>query len=94
MLELKKLATDLNRINVPTNVDLLLESYKYETEYLLNTDSSFPKIQKNTYFMVPIQQDGEQREVSLVEEHIIGENDYTISYGSPKKVLKLSKIRV
>lgn len=88
--DLKELTKDLNQINVPTNVDLLQKSYKYDTEYKLNTDSSIPRLQKNTYFMVPIQENGEQREVSLVEEHIVGENSYTISHGSPKKVLKLS----
>jgi len=87
---LKDLAVKLNRIDVPTNVDLLQEAYKYETEYKINTDSSVPKIQKNTYFMVPIQENGQQKEVSLVEEHIVGEKSYTISHGSPSKVLKLS----
>jgi len=90
--ELRKLSLFLTSINIPTNYDLLLESYVYDTDYELEfNDKSIPSLKQNKYIMIPVQIDGEEKEVSIVQEHIIGSKEYTISYGSPKKVLKLAK---
>lgn len=40
--------------------------------------------------MVPTYDKGEKKEVSLVQEHVIGSKEYTISHGTPRKVLKLA----
>lgn len=87
--ELKKLSITLNRINVNTDYELLLESYKYKTEYKVKFDESFiPYLKQDKYINVPVYVNGEEKEVSLVQEHIIGSEKYYLSYGSPKKVLK------
>jgi len=89
--ELKSLVILLQNINVNTNYELLLKSYKYHTEYKLEFDESkAPYIIQEKYINIPIYDNGNEKEVSLVQEHIIGSKSYTLSYGSPKKVLKLA----
>lgn len=88
--KLKLLAQTLRSINVNTNYDLLLQSYAYDTTYEINLDGSFPKLEQKKYIMVPVYDNGEEKEVSLVQEHTIGSNSYSLSIGSPKKVLKLA----
>lgn len=86
-----RISNELNKIDVYTEPELLLKSHKYKTEYeLIKNDSRVPTIQQNKYIMVPCYINGEENEVSLLQEHIIGSNDYDLSLGEPKKVLKLA----
>lgn len=81
----------LRDINVNTDYELLLESYVYNTKYSLGFDNKLlPYIKQDKYIMVPAYSNGEQKEVSLVQEHIVGSSEYSISHGTPKKVLKLA----
>lgn len=87
--ELKTLSMLLSDINIKTHYKLLLDSYKYKTEYEINfSESKIPYVKQDKYINVPVYNDGEIIEVSLVQEHIIGSKKYYLSYGSPKKVLK------
>lgn len=85
--DLKKIVIHLKDLNVCTDFELFMESYVYEKEYKLvnKDDSSLPKINQKKYIMVPVYNDGEIKEVSLVQEHIIGSKYYVISYGEPNK---------
>lgn len=87
--ELKNLADTLRSINISTDYELLLEAYKYETNYQFEfEEDKFPSLKQNKFIMVPINDEG--KEVSLMQEYIIGSNEYTLSCGSPQKELKLS----
>lgn len=92
IFELLYLLSSLSQININTNYELLLNSYKYETEYEFEFNkSSFPHLIQKKYIMVPAIQDGEEIEVSVLQEHIIGSKDYVLSKGKPnlQKRLKL-----
>lgn len=89
--ELNQLSAMLKDINVNTNLDLLSKSYVYKKEYKLKLSKNYiPHITQNKYIMVPTYDKGEEKEVSLVQEHVIGSNEYALSHGTPKKVLKLA----
>ena len=70
------------------NYNLLCEAYLYDTEYSLNTEGKVPAIEQKKYIMVPVWEYGEEKEVSIVQEHILGTKEYTISCGSPRKSFK------
>ena len=92
VFDLLYLTRCLSQINININYDLLLNSYKYETEYEFEFDkSNFPQLVQKKYIMVPAIQDGEEIEVSVMQEHIIGSKDYVLSKGKPslQKSLKL-----
>lgn len=89
---LRKLSMHLKEINVNTNSGLILDSYKYKTEYEINKgDKSKDLIQKK-YIMVPVIENGEESEISIVQEHVIGSKIYSLSCGEPtkQKVFKLA----
>ena len=87
-IALDKLAIAFQSLNINTNRELLLNSYKYKTTYKLQkTQKAIPCIKREKYIMVPTNED----EVSLLEEHIMGTREYDLSKGEPQKVLKLAK---
>jgi len=89
--KLKALSLALNQLNLNTDSELLLKSQKYKTEYNFNhNDSTTPKLEERKYIMIPVYENGEEKEVSVLQEHIIGTKTYSLSLGSPKKVVKLS----
>ena len=88
--ELKRLVSILNDINVSTNYELLLQSYTYKTNYKIKFNKYFlPCLKQDKYIMVPIYNNGEEKEISLIQEHIIGSKEYELSCGSQTKLLKL-----
>lgn len=87
--DLRKLSLLLGDINISTSDKLLLDSENYKTEYEIKVDESkIPYIKQDKYIYIPVYDNGKIREVSLVQEHVIGSKKYSLSYGSPKKVLK------
>lgn len=89
--ELDMLASKLYSLNINTNRELLLNSYKYKTTYKLQkTQKAIPCIKREKYIMVPTN-DIYEEEASLLEEHIMGTRKYDLSKGEPQKVLKLAK---
>lgn len=80
---LRKLIYDLD---INTDLELLSESEEYES--YTNPIKKFPFLKEKKYIIVPTF-DGE---VSLLQEHIIGHDKYTISFGTPEKKLKLVKV--
>ncbi|MBQ2946774.1 MAG: hypothetical protein IJE04_02870 [Bacilli bacterium] len=88
---LTDLAMQLRQLNANTDKDLILNSYKYKTEYkLLKNDDSTDLVQKK-YIMVPVIENGKENEVSILQEHILGSKIYSLSIGEPtkQKVFKL-----
>ena len=89
--ELKQLSRDLKKIDISTNHELLLKAYKYKTDYeFIFNEYNIPKLEQKKYIMAPVYINGEEKEVSLVQEHTIGTKKYYLSYGSPKKEFKLA----
>jgi len=88
--DLRYLSQLLQSINVNTSYDLLLNSYKYETNYEFENEKSFfPKLIQKKYIMVPVYDNGEEKEVSIVQEHVVGTREYSLACGSPNKAYKL-----
>lgn len=89
--ELKQLSRDLKKIDISTNYELLLKAYKYKTDYeFIFNEYNNPKLKQKKYIMAPVYINGEEKEVSLVQEHTVGTKKYYLSYGSPKKEFKLA----
>ena len=90
--QLRQLSSQLKDININTDKDLILDSYKYKTEYKwAKSDNDIDLIQKK-YIMVPVIENGEEKEVSILQEHAIGSKTYSLSIGEPtkQKVFKLA----
>lgn len=90
--QLRQLSSQLKDIKVNTDKDLILESYKYKNEYkLLKSENDVDLVQKK-YIMVPVIENGEESEVSILQEHAIGSKIYSLSIGEPTKqnVFKLA----
>lgn len=94
ILQLKLLSHTLKNLDINTDYDLLVQSYKYKTNYKLEyNESKLPKIKQEKYIMLPVYEAGEEKEVSILQEHIIGTSKYELSIGEPQvqKKLKLAK---
>lgn len=90
-LKLILLLGELSDININTNYELLSNAYEYDSTYKFEVnDSKIPHLKEEKYIMVPVIKDGEEKEVSLVQEHVVGSKEYILSYGSPQKKLKLA----
>lgn len=88
--DLNFLVNMLNYLDINTSYELLQEAYLYKTSYKINKNlKNMPILIQNKYLMLPV---NTKEEISLVQEHIVGTNNYYLSYGSPdkKKVLKLA----
>lgn len=85
--ELNEILCLIKKLNISINYKSLLKSYTYDTEYEEYFDKSkIPKIIQKKYFAIPTD---EEKEILLIQEHIIGTNTYDISCGSKTKKLNL-----
>lgn len=84
---LEKLVTLLERINVSTNYENLLESELYTKKYSLDTeDRTIPAIMSKKYIYVPAYgYDGEEKTVSILQEHVIGSKEFILSQDEPDR---------
>ena len=92
IIKLKKLIPLLERINLETTYDLLLKSECYDkiTNFKIN-ENKLPELVESKYILVPaFDYNGTIIDESILQEHVIGSNTYTLSKGSPSKVLKLA----
>ena len=90
--QLRLLSSQLKDIKVNTDKDLILDSYKYKTEYKwIKSEKDIDLVQKK-YIMIPVIENGEEKEVSILQEHAIGSKTYSLSIGEPtkQKVFKLA----
>ena len=87
--DLKQLSKTLRGHYINTDYELLQNSYGYATNYsFILDDEKIPRLKQEKYIKIPVVDKDGMREVSLVQEHLIGSKEYELSYGSPKKVLK------
>jgi len=89
--KLVSLTRELEEINVKTEAEFLLDAELYhETHRFILTDTKIPSIQHNQYIMIPgyNNYNGEEIDISLLQEHILGTKDYTLSVGEPEKKYK------
>ena len=91
--DLKRLVINLKEcLYLNTNYDLLKESELISKKYKITyfSENSLSIIEKK-YILVPtIDFSGNIKNVSLLQEHSIGSNEYVLSFGSPKKEMKLA----
>jgi hypothetical protein len=89
--EIFQLSLELNKINVSTDVELMADAEEYHREYkIVFNEGIIPKILQNKYILVPTYAEGEIKETSVLQEHIIGSKKYFLSKGSPAKQYKLA----
>ena len=88
---LKKLVIQLNDSHIDTNYDLLLESKESERKYKIKlNEKKLPCLFEEKYILVPTNtQTKDVKETSLLQEHIVGSNEWVLSVGSPSKKKKL-----
>lgn len=89
---LKTLIPQLQDLNISTDLNLLLESELYEKKKRIElNDKKIPQIIQEKYILVKGHGfNGNVKETSVLQEHILGSDDYVLSLGSPKKVYKLA----
>lgn len=86
VMQLKALAESLRNHYINTDYELLQNSHQYKTNYRVILDENkIPRLKQEKYIMVPVVDRDGEKEVSLLQEHLIGSNDYELSYGSPSK---------
>ncbi len=92
--KLDALIPQLHSIHVRCDMDSLLESYKYDSEYKLVMSSGIPSLEQRKYIKVPVHDSyfGD-KEMSIMQEHIVGTGEYELSLGEPeeKKVYSLRR---
>ena len=84
---LKILASQLKDLNISTDYNLLLKSELYEkkTKVILN-EEKFPQMIQSKYILVPTYNyNGDIKEVSIEQEHVVGSKEYVLSLGKPSR---------
>jgi len=91
LFKLAELSKILNKNHINTDLELLLKSYIYSTNYKINiNEKKLPYILQEKYIFVPTYEKSTIKDVSLLQEHQIGTDKYYLSHGTKTKVLKLS----
>lgn len=87
---LKKLASSLNSLHLNTNYELLLESQLSCKQYKINlNEKKIPQILESKYILVPTYNyNNEIKNVSILQEHVVGSKTYELTLGSPKRKFK------
>lgn len=92
---LVRLAAYLKSLDIDTDCQLLLDSYKYHTEYELDWENkTIPSLVKKDYISIPTLD--KRKNVSVLQEHTVGSETYTLSKGYPvkKTSLKLATSKI
>lgn len=91
LIDLIFLTRKLKKINIDTSPELLIDSKIQSVEYKINlNEEKIPNLLQNKYILIPTYNDGEIKEKYVLQEHVIGSKEYTLSSGYPQKVLKLA----
>lgn len=82
----------MESLNIFTSYDLLLKSKVYDKKYKVEMNKEqLLHIAEEKYILVPsYTYNGDTKDTSALQEHIVGSKQYVLSLGSPKKVLKPS----
>ena len=89
--DLKRLVSLLKDNDIIADYDLLLKSEVYEKKYKLRlNEDKIIEVLESKYILVPTYDfNGHIKDTSILQEHVIGSDDYVLSFGSPAKKLKL-----
>ena len=89
---LSQLVQQLRNSCIKTDDSSILEAYRYKTEYDVHMGEILPTVEQKKYINVPIKNEffGD-KEISLIQEHVIGSSKYILSMGEveDKKVYSL-----
>ena len=94
---LKKLIPKLQDNHLSISYQQLLKSELYERRYHFEFNKGkLPELMEEKYILVPCHNpyscDHREREVSILQEHVIGSKEYILSIGTPSKQYKLSPV--
>lgn len=80
------LVSELRNNYIKTDEEAILEAHKYKTEYDVSFPSVVPIVEQRKYLSIPVRDEyfGD-KEISLVQEHIVGTREYALSLGEPKE---------
>ncbi len=87
-IKLVELAHQLEEINVMTKPENLLDAELYaEKHQLIFNEHKIPMLEHDKYILIPAYNrfNGEEMDISLLQEHIVGTKDYELSIGEPEK---------
>lgn len=85
---LKKLVAQFHDLNISTDYELLLQSELYKRKYNVELKEK-PHLLESKYIMVPIYHfNGDVKDTSILQEHVVGSRQYVLSLGSPNKEFK------
>ena len=92
MNRLKELVGELNNLNLDTDYDLLLNSQMYKRKYELHLNKDkLPILLESKYVLVPTYNfNGDVKDTSIKQEHVIGSSTYVLSLGTYNKERKLA----
>lgn len=90
--DLKTLVYKLKENHINTDYELLIQSELIKRKYQVKFDKEgVLRILESKYFLVPTYDfNNNVKNTSILQEHLIGTNDYVLSIGSPKKEFKLA----
>jgi len=90
--DLLLLAVKLKNLCIKTDYDLLLNSELISKKYKININKeNLFEVIESKYILVPTYDfNGNIKDTSILQEHVIGTNKYVLSLGSPKKEYKLA----
>lgn len=88
---LNLLSFQLEELHVNTTYDLLLDSEESERKYRIKlNEKKIPTLVEEKYILVPTKTyTNDIKKTSLLQEHVVGSNKWTLSLGSPSKQKKL-----
>jgi len=85
--DLRNLISQMADRGVNTDLDLLYEAKEYKTEYKIVEEDEKKYDLEEKYIMLPTETfTGDIKDISLLQEHIMGSKEYILSLGSPKEV--------
>ena len=90
--DLKTLVYKLKENHINTDYDLLIQSELIKRKYQVKFDKKgVLNVLESKYFLVPTYDfNNNVKNTNILQEHLIGTNDYVLSIGSPKKELKFA----
>ncbi|MBQ2909425.1 MAG: hypothetical protein IJE53_01300 [Bacilli bacterium] len=83
---LSSLILELRSKCIKTDEEAILDTRKYKTEYDVSFASAIPTIEQRKYLNIPVRDEyfGD-KEISMIQEHIVGSKEYVLSLGEPKE---------
>lgn len=83
---LSSLVSELRGNCIRTDEEAILDTKKYKTEYDISFTAAIPTLEQRKYLNIPVKDEyfGD-KDISMVQEHIIGTREYVLSFGEPRE---------